>query len=191
MRNISHHVCGVIPPHILTKMAEQTEHEAGDDARSTLEHMRELATERVRTFMEGGAPAATAAAPLKKRRNVYDAQHSHKFPGKLVEYQGAKVEQFSFTTEQQARDVERTLQAAAQGELTVLTHLLDEICSTDRRARDFTRNALADAIRETIACFPVYRTYVDARGQLTERDRAYINEASVRARRAGTSTGTW
>jgi len=84
MRNISHHVCGVIPAHILAKMAEQTEHEAGDDARSTLEHMRELATERVRTFMEGGTPAVMAAAPLKKRRNVYDAQHSHKLPGKLV-----------------------------------------------------------------------------------------------------------
>ncbi len=42
-----------------------------------------------------------------------------KFPGKLVEYQGAKVEQFSFTTEQQARDVERTLVEAAQGRLTV------------------------------------------------------------------------
>jgi DNA topoisomerase I len=51
-----------------------------------------------------------------------ELEHSEqKFPGKLVEYQGAKVEQFSFTTEQQARDVERTLQAAAQGELTVLT----------------------------------------------------------------------
>jgi len=42
-----------------------------------------------------------------------------KFPGKLVEYQGVKVEQFSFTTEQQARDVERTLVEAAQGRLTV------------------------------------------------------------------------
>jgi DNA topoisomerase-1 len=52
-----------------------------------------------------------------------DAELEHsaqKFPGKLVEYQGDKVEQFSFTTEQQARDVERTLQAAAKGELTVL-----------------------------------------------------------------------
>src|SRR6202140_4419435 len=51
-----------------------------------------------------------------------ELEHSEqKFPGKLVEYRGAKVEQFSFTTEQQARDVERTLQAAAQGELSVLT----------------------------------------------------------------------
>ncbi len=51
-----------------------------------------------------------------------ELEHSEqKFPGKLVEYQGAKVEQFSFTTESQARDVERTLQGAAKGELTVLT----------------------------------------------------------------------
>jgi len=50
-----------------------------------------------------------------------ELEHSEqKFPGKLVEYQGAKVEQFSFTTERQARDVERTLQDAAKGELTVL-----------------------------------------------------------------------
>jgi DNA topoisomerase-1 len=57
-----------------------------------------------------------------------ELEHSEqKFPGKLVEYQGAKVEQFSFTNEQQARDVERTLRAAAKGELTVL--------SVDRKQR--------------------------------------------------------
>src|SRR6202140_3482309 len=51
-----------------------------------------------------------------------ELEHSEqKFPGKLVEFQGAKVEQFSFTNEAQARDVERALQAAAQGELSVLT----------------------------------------------------------------------
>ena len=50
-----------------------------------------------------------------------ELEHSEqKFPGKLVEYRGAKVEQFSFTTEREARDVERTLQEAAKGQLTVL-----------------------------------------------------------------------
>ncbi len=44
-----------------------------------------------------------------------------KFPAKLVEFKGEKVEQFSFTTEAQARAVERALNEAAQGELTVLT----------------------------------------------------------------------
>jgi len=35
------------------------------------------------------------------------------FPLKLIEYRGQKVEQFSFTNEPQAREVERTIQAAA------------------------------------------------------------------------------
>jgi DNA topoisomerase I len=57
-----------------------------------------------------------------------ELEHSEqKFPGKLVEYQGAKVEQFSFTTELEAREVERTLKEAAQGELKVL--------SVDRKQR--------------------------------------------------------
>jgi DNA topoisomerase I len=50
-----------------------------------------------------------------------DLEHAgQKFPGKLLEYAGAKVEQFSFTTEAQAREVERTLQSAAHGELKVI-----------------------------------------------------------------------
>ena len=42
------------------------------------------------------------------------------FPGKLLEYAGTKVEQFSFTTEAAAREVEVTLLGAAGGALTVL-----------------------------------------------------------------------
>jgi len=79
------------------------------------------------------------------------------------------------------------LNSAMAGELMVLTHLLGEISGTDRRARDFTRKALADAIRETIASFPVYRTYIDERGNISDRDRAYIGEAIVRARRRNES----
>src|SRR5258708_11637384 len=48
-----------------------------------------------------------------------DGEGSHTaqtFPLKLVEYRGRKVEQFSFTNETQAREVERTIQAAAHGE---------------------------------------------------------------------------
>ena len=53
-----------------------------------------------------------------------DAELSHseqKFPGKLVEFQGEKVEQFSFTNEARAREVEHTLKTEAKGELTVLS----------------------------------------------------------------------
>src|SRR6201998_2502119 len=38
---------------------------------------------------------------------------SQSFPLRLIEYRGQKVEQFSFTSEREAREVERTLRAAA------------------------------------------------------------------------------
>jgi (1->4)-alpha-D-glucan 1-alpha-D-glucosylmutase len=75
------------------------------------------------------------------------------------------------------------MHASLASEVNVLAHMLDEISLTDRYARDFTRKALRDVIRETIACFPVYRTYIDERGHITDRDRAYINDAIVRAKR--------
>ena len=53
-----------------------------------------------------------------------DAEGEHsavRFPLKLIEYRGQKVEQFSFTNETTAREVEATLTRAANGTLTVLT----------------------------------------------------------------------
>ena len=75
------------------------------------------------------------------------------------------------------------MDSALSSEVNVLSHMLDEISSTNRRARDFTRKALRDAIRETIACFPVYRTYVDERGHISARDREYIAQAVASAKR--------
>ncbi len=63
------------------------------------------------------------AAFVPREYWTIDTELSHseqKFPAKLTEFQGAKVEQFSFTTEAQAREVERTLTEAARGTLTVL-----------------------------------------------------------------------
>ena len=72
---------------------------------------------------------------------------------------------------------------ALASEVHVLTDLLSEISSRDRRARDFTYSVLRDAIRETIASFPVYRTYVDEHGNVSERDRRYVQQAIARAKR--------
>jgi len=74
------------------------------------------------------------------------------------------------------------MQNALSSETYVLTNLLSQLGSADRRARDFTDSLLESAIRETIACFPVYRTYIDDRGQYTERDRAFIHHAISRAK---------
>jgi (1->4)-alpha-D-glucan 1-alpha-D-glucosylmutase len=78
---------------------------------------------------------------------------------------------------------ELVMDTSLASELTVLGHLLDDISTTERYARDFTLNSLTDAIREVIACFPVYRTYIDERGEISERDRAYILLAVRRAKR--------
>ncbi|HTV04291.1 MAG TPA: malto-oligosyltrehalose synthase [Acidobacteriaceae bacterium] len=76
----------------------------------------------------------------------------------------------------------QVMQNALASETYVLTNLLSQLGSADRRARDFTDSILEDVIRETIACFPVYRTYIDDRGQYTERDRTFIRHAISRAK---------
>jgi (1->4)-alpha-D-glucan 1-alpha-D-glucosylmutase len=80
------------------------------------------------------------------------------------------------------------MNSALSSEVNVLGHMLDEISLTDRRARDFTRKTLRDAIIETIACFPIYRTYIDERGFISDRDREYIQQAIARAKRRNGST---
>lgn len=47
-----------------------------------------------------------------------------------------------------------------QSEICSLGRLLDELSELQRSYRDFTRNLLTNTIREIIACFPVYRTYI-------------------------------
>ena len=74
------------------------------------------------------------------------------------------------------------METAMASELNVLAHALSRIAEGNRRSRDFTLDSLRDALTEAIACFPVYRTYVDEEGW-TPGDRAVVDRAIVRARR--------
>ncbi len=74
------------------------------------------------------------------------------------------------------------IETAMASELTVLTHMLDRLAASSRRSRDFTRDSLRDIIIEVVACFPVYRTYVDA-GGWTQDDRAVVARAIASAQR--------
>lgn len=59
-----------------------------------------------------------------------------------------------------------------------LTELFVTVCEDQRRFRDFTRPELRQTIRETLASFDVYRTYVDARtGTIAEEDATTIEHA--------------
>ena len=74
------------------------------------------------------------------------------------------------------------METGMASELNVLAHMLNRIGKGNRRSRDFTLESLRDVITEVVACFPVYRTYVDERGWTAE-DRAIVEQAIARARR--------
>ncbi len=83
------------------------------------------------------------------------------------------------------------MRRALASEVNVLARALNRISEQDRRSRDFTLNSLRDALREVIACFPVYRTYVACEaegaelgeGTVSERDRSYVEAAVAQAKR--------
>jgi (1->4)-alpha-D-glucan 1-alpha-D-glucosylmutase len=74
------------------------------------------------------------------------------------------------------------LRVAMASELQLLAYRLNRISEQHRLSRDFTLNTLRTALREVLACFPVYRTYVGP-GGVEPRDREIIHRAVARARR--------
>jgi (1->4)-alpha-D-glucan 1-alpha-D-glucosylmutase len=76
------------------------------------------------------------------------------------------------------------MQASMASEITQLGLHLDRISERNRLSRDFTLASLVRAIREVIAAFPVYRTYVgDLGDEPSGRDRGYIDRALADAKR--------
>jgi len=76
------------------------------------------------------------------------------------------------------------LDTAMVAELTVLAKRLDAVSEQHRYSRDFTFESLRDALREVIACFPAYRTYITRDATFaTERDARLINVATGEAAR--------
>ncbi len=67
-------------------------------------------------------------------------------------------------------------------ELNVLARLTGQIARSNPRTADFTDSILRRGMREIVACFPVYRTYVDQDGA-EQDDRRDIDWAFARARR--------
>lgn len=73
------------------------------------------------------------------------------------------------------------MKTAMVSEINVLAHRLSALSERSRRTRDFTLNSLRRALVETVAAFPIYRTYVDG-WIVDDRDRAYIEQAIAMAR---------
>jgi len=73
------------------------------------------------------------------------------------------------------------LRVALASELYMLAHRLDRLAQKTRWTRDYTLTTLRHALRETIACFPVYRSYI-AEGRIDDADRAHVHHAIRRAK---------
>ncbi len=83
-----------------------------------------------------------------------------------------------------AFEAKRTmLRASMASELQMLALRLERIAMRDRRSRDFTLATLRRALGETIAAFPVYRTYVRPDGSHEPRDAQIVTRAIRVARR--------
>jgi (1->4)-alpha-D-glucan 1-alpha-D-glucosylmutase len=81
------------------------------------------------------------------------------------------------------------LRVSMSSELNVLGHALDRLAERNRYSRDFTLNSLTHALREVIACFPVYRTYIHGQGpEVALQDRACVEVAVAFAKRRNPTT---
>ena len=82
------------------------------------------------------------------------------------------------------RSKQLILRMSMASELQVLAHGLNRFSERNRHYRDFTLNLLVYAMREIIASFPVYRTYVNGREpDVSAHDRRYIEHAVSEAKR--------
>ncbi len=81
------------------------------------------------------------------------------------------------------------LHTSMSSELHVLARRLDRISEQHRYTRDFTLNSLQYALGEVIACFPVYRSYIQSERNISntdevgEEDRRNVSRAIRNAKR--------
>ena len=88
------------------------------------------------------------------------------------------------TFEELARESRMLIMATTlAAELFMLSNWLARIAAGNRHTRDYTASGLRKALAEIAAQFPVYRTYVSARG-VSDTDRQVIDAAVKGAKRA-------
>ncbi len=93
----------------------------------------------------------------------------------------ARSESFSEVLYESKRAI---LATSLSAELYTLSQQLDRISEQHRWSRDFTRLSLYRTLREVVACFPVYRTYIRPEsGEIREEDRRRILAAVRIAKR--------
>ncbi|HMF94373.1 MAG TPA: malto-oligosyltrehalose synthase [Vicinamibacterales bacterium] len=81
------------------------------------------------------------------------------------------------------RAKKQVLHETMSGDINSLGHQLNRFSERNRHFRDFTLYSLISTLKEVIACFPVYRTYLTAGDPISDPDRRYITQAIRCAKR--------
>jgi (1->4)-alpha-D-glucan 1-alpha-D-glucosylmutase len=81
------------------------------------------------------------------------------------------------------RSKKQVMHETMSGDINSLGHQLNRFSERNRHFRDFTLYSLISTLKEVIACFPVYRTYVTASDPVSEHDCRYIAQAVRAAKR--------
>ncbi|HZO95323.1 MAG TPA: malto-oligosyltrehalose synthase [Candidatus Baltobacteraceae bacterium] len=119
--------------------------------------------------------AVTGLAIDQRNEHAFDAVY-RRFTGDHATFAEAAYEAKRFI-----------LETAMSAELNVLAMRLDRIAQRDAHTRDFTLGALRRVLVETIAAFPIYRTYVTG-GAVEPADAMFIERAVATARARDTSS---
>src|SRR5262249_36756777 len=106
-----------------------------------------------------------------------DVDHAERFTSIYKEWSDARA--FSEVVHDKKLEI---LGTALSSELYMLAHQVDRRAQKDRWSRDFTLNGLRRALREVVAYFPVYRSYISPRG-VSDSDRRAVQLATRRAKR--------
>ncbi len=103
-----------------------------------------------------------------------DTENAEQFTNIYADFTGERAEYAAVCRDKK----HRVLRDLLGSDVNRLTTLFTEICESHRDRRDFTRHDVIRAIRELVACFPIYRTYVvPERNEISEEDRRYVNDA--------------
>ncbi|TAK06273.1 MAG: malto-oligosyltrehalose synthase [Candidatus Manganitrophaceae bacterium] len=113
-----------------------------------------------------------------------DSRHAKRFDQIYADFIGTKS-RFSDIVYERKKFIMNTTMAS---EINVLSHRLNRLSEKDRLSRDFTLYSLRDAIREVIACFPIYRTYITRFERLEEHDRKFVEMAVTKAKQRSPAT---
>src|SRR3984957_10496139 len=117
---------------------------------------------------------------------LVDANHGEKFSRIYRDFIERHVHFESLIYEKK----KLVMDVSLASDIESLGHMLSDVSERDRLHRDFTLDSLRTVVRESIACFPVYRTYISAESGVSEADRQVILRAVRAAKRRNAAIDT-